>query len=105
MVNGSVLFEVNKGMYGLPQAGLLAQKRLIAHLATAGYHQCKYVLCLFEHVSSGTQFTLVVDDFGIKYCTDEGAQHLLDTLAALYLITTDWTGGGEIPRPHHSLWS
>jgi hypothetical protein len=93
MVNGSVLFEVNKGMYGLPQAGLLAQKRLIAHLASAGYHQCKHVPCLFEHESSGTQFTLVVDDFGIKYCTEEGARHLLDTLAALYPITTDWTGG------------
>ena len=92
MVNGSVLFEVNKGMYGLPQAGLLAQKRLIAHLATADYHQCKHVPCLFEHTSNGTQFTLVVDDFGIKYSSIAGAQHLLDTLAALYPITSDWTG-------------
>ena len=91
MVNGSVLFEVNKGMYGLPQAGLLAQKRLIAHLATTDYHQCKHVPCLSEHISNGTQFTLVVDDFGIKYSSITGAQHLLDTLAALYPITSAWT--------------
>jgi hypothetical protein len=32
-------FQINKGMYGLPQAGLLAQNGLIAHLATSGYTQ------------------------------------------------------------------
>ena len=31
--NGSVLFEVTKGMYGLPQSGLLAQQRLISRSA------------------------------------------------------------------------
>lgn len=33
MTNNSILFEVNQGMYGLPQAGYLAQQRLITHLA------------------------------------------------------------------------
>jgi hypothetical protein len=32
-------FEVNKGMYGLPQAGLLAQNRLIYHTSpSTGTH-------------------------------------------------------------------
>ena len=88
---GSILFEVNKGMYGLPQAGLLAQNRLITHLATHGYHQTK-ATCLFRHETNGTDFSLVVDDFGVKYSNKSGAQHLIDTLQQLYIITIDWTG-------------
>jgi hypothetical protein len=93
--NNSVLFEINKGMYGLPQAGLLAQQRLIAHLAQHGYHETA-TLCLFRHASNGTAFTLVVDDFGIKYATPEGAQHLIRTLRLLYVITIDWSGATYI---------
>lgn len=89
--NGSILFQVNKGMYGLPQAGLLAQNRLIQHLAAHGYHQTA-ATCLFRHDANGTDFSLVVDDFGVKYTTKEGAQHLIDTLQKLYTITIDWTG-------------
>ena len=91
----SILFEVTKGMYGLPQAGLLAQQRLIAHLAIHGYHETR-TPCLFRHISNGTDFTLVVDDFGIKYSTKEGAQHLIDTLSLLYIIKVDWTGSTYI---------
>ncbi len=29
---GTVLFQVNKCMYGLPQDGLLSQQRLVTHL-------------------------------------------------------------------------
>ena len=89
--NDSVLFEISKGMYGLPQAGLLAQQQLIPHLATHGYHQTT-TPCLFRHATNGTDFTLVVDDFGIKYTTREGAQHLITILSALYEIKVDWSG-------------
>lgn len=94
----SIIFEVNKGMYGLPQAGLLAQERLITHLASAGYHQDTFVPCLFTHVSNGVQFTLVVDDFGIKYKHKSGAEHLIATLQALYPITVDWSGDKYLGR-------
>ena len=89
--NKSVLFQVNKGMYGLPQAGLLAQQRLITHLAAHGYHQTS-TDCLFRHQSNGTDFSLVVDDFGVKYTNKSGAQHLIDTLQILYAITINWAG-------------
>ena len=90
--DGSILFEINKGMYGLPQAGLLAQTRLIKHLETRGYHQTPLVPCLFKHESNGINFTLVVDDFGIKYKTKDAANHLIATLQELYKITIDWSG-------------
>ena len=34
--NGKVYFQIYKGMYGLPQAGLLANKQLIKNLAPFG---------------------------------------------------------------------
>ena len=33
----SVLLQINCGIYGLPQSGLLAQKKLKTHLADHGY--------------------------------------------------------------------
>ena len=86
VTNGSALFQVSKGMYGLPQAGLLAQQRLLKHLAAHGYLQTQ-TACIFVHTSNGTVFTLVVDDFGVKYTT-----RLIATLQLLYQIKTNWTG-------------
>jgi hypothetical protein len=37
-----------------------------------------------------TCFTLVVDDFAIKYTKLEDAQHLIDALKKDYTITIDW---------------
>ena len=85
-------FEVTKGMYGLPQAGLLAQKRLVSHLATHGYIESDAVPCLFRHATNGITFVLVVDDFGIKFKGAEGRDHLLNTLRLLYTITVDNAG-------------
>eukprot|EP01042_Synura_sphagnicola_P036857 gene36857-biopygen31111 len=73
IVDDHVLMAVHKAMYGFPQAGLLAQEQLIKHLALSGYHQCPQVPCLFKHDSNGIAFTLVVDDFGIKYTDKESA--------------------------------
>jgi hypothetical protein len=36
--NNSVYVEIRKGMYGLPQAGKLANNLLIEALAPSGYH-------------------------------------------------------------------
>jgi hypothetical protein len=37
--DGHVYIEVQKGMYGLPQAGILANQLLARRLAIHGYHQ------------------------------------------------------------------
>jgi hypothetical protein len=90
--NGSVVVEIRKGMYGLPQAGILANDRLVKHLAASGYIQSKRVPGLFTHETRPVTFSLVVDDFGIKYVGKENAEHLLNCLRSQYTITTDWTG-------------
>ena len=90
--NNMVMVEIRKGMYGLPQAGILANDRLQAHLATHGYVAAKHTPGFFTHVDRPISFTLVVDDFGVKYVGKEHAQHLIGTLQSLYTVTIDWTG-------------
>ena len=87
--NGAVLFEVVKSLYGLPHAGKISQDSLITHLATHGYHQTS-TTCLFRHESNGVTFTLVVDDFGVKFANKQSAQHLIDCLKLRYPLTVNW---------------
>jgi hypothetical protein len=79
--NGAVHVEICKGMYRLPQAGCLTNDCLIEHLNKHGYHQAKHTHGLFTHDTQDIFFSLVVDDFGVKYIHAHDAQHLIDTLA------------------------
>ena len=65
--DGYVYAEVRKGMYGLPQAGKVANDELVQHLAEFGYAPCKHTPGLFKHESRPILFSLVVDDFGVQY--------------------------------------
>ena len=87
-----ILMKVVKTIYGLPQSGLLSQQRLVKHLAMHGYHRTPSNECLFSNVDRTVQFTLVVDDFGIKYTDVAQRDHLLSVLRMQYDITTDMTG-------------
>jgi hypothetical protein len=89
--NDYVLMEISKGIYGLPQAGKLSQDRLVQHLAANEYIQCANTPCLFVHKTNGVAFTLVVDDFLIKFKERQSADHLLNSLRELYKITTDFS--------------
>jgi hypothetical protein len=88
--DGYVYCEIRKGMYGLPQAGIIAQELLQERLAKVGYHQSQIIPGLWTHKTRNTCFTLVVDDFAIKYTKKEDAQHLIDALEKDYTISTDW---------------
>ena len=37
-------------------------------------------------------FTLIVDDFGVKYVGKEHADHLISILEELYVVEKDWAG-------------
>jgi hypothetical protein len=88
--DGYVYYKIQKGMYGLPQAGIIVQYLLQACLAKVGYHQSKIIPDLWTHKTRKTCFMLVVDNFAIKYTSMEGAQHLVDALKQDYTITIDW---------------
>jgi hypothetical protein len=90
--NGSIYIRAICGMYGLTQAGLLAKELLKKRLNKQGYRQSKLVPGLWKHDTRPIQFTLVVDDFGVKYVDKEHAQHLKNALKEHYKLTCDWTG-------------
>jgi hypothetical protein len=87
--NGHVYAQINGGMYGLPQAGKLANDLLVDRLTAAGYIQSKHVNGLFKHTTLPIQFCLIVDDFGVKYVGRDNALHLVNLLASHYKITQD----------------
>ena len=50
--NDAVIMRLDKGIYGLKQAGRLAQQRLIKHLETNGYTETS-TPCIFHHATTG----------------------------------------------------
>jgi hypothetical protein len=85
--------EICKGMYGLKQAGLIANVRLTAHLAKYGYTPTPRTPGLWCHQSRNVSlFCLVVNDFGVKYVGKHNADHLIKALQDLSTISTGWKG-------------
>jgi hypothetical protein len=58
-------WKYKKGMYGLKQAGILANKILKKQLACHGYFEQPHTPGLWKHVSPPIWFNLCMDDFGI----------------------------------------
>ena len=94
--NGNVYLMATKGMYGFPHSGLIANELLAKRLNKHGYFQSKLVPGLWAHRTRPIQFSLVVDDFGVKYVGEEHARHLENVLTEHYKVTCDWTGGRYI---------
>ena len=90
--DGYVYCEIQKGMYGLPQAGIIAQQLLEERLKKHGYCQSQTTPGLWKHDTRPISFSLVVDNFGVKYVGEENAQHLLDTVQKYYKCSCDWEG-------------
>jgi hypothetical protein len=78
-------------MYGLKQAGLIANQLLQTFLAPYGYYPARHTLGLWLHKTRPISFTLVVDDFAVKYVGKQHAEHLRNALLRTYELTTDWT--------------
>jgi hypothetical protein len=89
---GYIYCETQKGMYGLPQVGIIAQQLLEERLQKHGYRQSQMSPGLWKHATRPISFSLVVNNFGIKYVGKENAQHLLDTVRHYYKCSCDWKG-------------
>jgi hypothetical protein len=91
-VGGWVYIEIRKGMYGLKQAGLLANQLLQKRLAPFCYHPARPTPGLWLHNTRPVAFSLIVDDFAVKHMDKQHAEHLRDALLRIYELTTDWEG-------------
>jgi hypothetical protein len=89
-VDGWVHIEIRKGMYGLKQAGLLANQLLQTRLAPFGYYPACHTPGLWMHKTWPITFSLIVDDFSVTHEGKQHADHLINALLQSYELTTEW---------------
>jgi hypothetical protein len=89
---GRVYIEIQKGTYGLPQAGIIANELLQRRLALDGYRPTEHTHGVWKHETRPVWFSLVVDDFGIKYIGRDNAEHLMASIKNNYDFSSKWTG-------------
>jgi hypothetical protein len=90
--DGFVFLEIRRAVWGLPQAGILANKLLQKRLKPHGYYECINTPGLWHHATRPITFSLVVDYFEVKYVGKEHAGHLINCLKEeTYKLTKDWT--------------
>jgi hypothetical protein len=87
-----VYIEIRKGMYGLKQAGLLANQILQKRLSPFGYYPAHHTPGMWLHKTRPEAFLLIVDDFIVRYVGKQHADHLRDALLRSYELITDWEG-------------
>ena len=78
--NGQVYLEVRRAIYGLPQAGALANKQLKKFLAPDCYYEVAHTTGLWRQAKIPIQFSLVVSNFGVKYLGKQHVEHLVHCL-------------------------
>jgi len=83
--NGYVYLEMRRPVWGLPHAGILANKLLRQRLPPHEYYECKHTPGLWRHHTRPISFTLVVDG-------REHVDHLIKCIKEKYELTEDWSG-------------
>ena len=66
VVDGFVYIRIEKGMYGLEQAAILANQQLQTNLAKEGYYPMPGTSGLWKHHTRRTKIVLCIDDFSIE---------------------------------------
>jgi hypothetical protein len=92
VVKGHIYLKMQRAVWGLSQAGILPNKLLRKRLAPHGYYKCKQMPGLWKHATRPISFTLVVDNFGMKYANKYDINHLIQCLKKKYELTEDWDG-------------
>ncbi len=90
--NGYVHLEMRCAVWGLPQAGIIANKKLRRKLAPFGYFEHVNMPDLWYHESCPISFTLIVDNFGVNYVNKDDVDHLIASIKNTYTLTKDWMG-------------
>ena len=73
--DGWVYLDIRKGMPGVKQASRITNVQLTAHLAHFGFAPVPRTPALWKHNTKPIIFSLVVDDFEVKYISKENADH------------------------------
>ena len=90
--DGWVYCEIHKAIYGLKESGKLASIKLKEFLAIEGYKPCRFTHELYKHKTKTITFSLVVDNFGVRYINKQDTDHPIMTLQKKYTIKINWKG-------------
>jgi hypothetical protein len=71
---------MQQGVWGLPQARILANKCLRHKLAPFLYFEHVKTPGLWYHKSRPISFTIVVDDFGVKFVNPNDVERLVASI-------------------------
>ena len=85
---GFLYTEIQKGIYGLPQSFKIANDKLNLHLAKICYEPAPITPGLWWYQKRPLQFSLVVDDFGVKYERQADNTHILDAQKKTRYLST-----------------
>jgi hypothetical protein len=73
-------------------AGIFFQELVADQLKLHGYSQSQTTSGPWKHQSCPIVFSLVINNFGVKYFDKETEQHLLDTIQKYYKCSCNWDG-------------
>ncbi len=90
--DGYVYCEICQGMYRLPQSGIILQELLAKRLQEHRYSQSKTTPGLWTHEWRPISFSLIINDFGVKYVGEKHAQHLLQMVQKYYQCSFEQEG-------------
>ena len=90
--NGVVYVKCVCGMYNVPHTGIIAHEMLEERLEKYGYHQSDKTPGFWKHDTQPIRFTLIVDDFGVKYVRKNHANHIINVVKKHYTVAEDWEG-------------
>jgi hypothetical protein len=90
-LDGYVYIKMRRAVWGLPQAGILTNKRLRRKLAQFGNYEKVNTPGLWRHELQPLTFTLMVDNFGVKFANKEDVDHIISSIKITYKLTKDLT--------------
>jgi hypothetical protein len=87
-----IYFEMHRGMYGLPQAGILANKLLQDRLAKFNYYKSATTPGLWRHKWCPVMSALIMDNFAIQYIGNVHLDNLCQALKKHYVVSEETNG-------------
>ena len=79
-------------MYGIPEAGRLANELLTERLKTFGYIECVHTPAYWKHMWKPIKWTLIVNDLGVQYTDKQYITELLKIMFKWYVCKIDCEG-------------
>ena len=100
---GCVHARIDGALCGPAEAGRIANQDMADHLAKFGHHECKFTPGLFTHETRPIQFSLIADDFAVKWINKSDFDHLLQSLETKCTMTCDMEGKQHVGM--HPEWN